>query len=275
MRYFRLQSAALALSLLGAVGVLTLTQTTAAYGQTITSGDVTGRVVDSSGAVVVGASVTLTSEADGSKRTDKTNSEGSYRFSLLPPGNYSIRITSSGLVGGASHVEVSVGKASTVNISAKPASVATEVIVDSAFQPLLQTEDANITTTLDAGAIEDLPVPGGDISTLPFTAPGVNLSTGGGYGGFVAFGLPATANLFTINGNDFMDPYLNLNNSGASNLSLGANEIADVAIVNNGYSAQYGRYAGTQVNYTTKSGGNKFHGNLQHFWNGTIFNAND
>ena len=153
--------------------------------------------------------------------------------------------------------------------------MATEVIVDSSSQPLLQTEDANITTSVDARSIEQLPVPGGDISTLAFTAPGVNLSTGAGYGGFVAFGLPATANLFTMNGNDIMDPYLNLNNSGASNLTLGANELADVAIVNNGYTAQYGRYPGTQVNYTTKSGGNQFHGNAQWYWNGRALNAND
>ena len=71
--------------------------------------------------------------------------------------------------------------------------------------------------------------------------------TFGGYGNFAAFGLPPTSNLFTINGNDNNDPFLNLNNSGSSNLTLGANEIQEVAVVTNGYTAQYGRMAGVQM----------------------------
>jgi hypothetical protein len=275
MRFFRLQNIALALSLFGAIGLVATNLSPVAHGQTIVSGDLTGHVTDSSGAIVVGATVTLSSDADGSKRVETTNAEGVFRFSLLPPGTYTAKVSSTGLVGAATHVVVSVGKASIINIAVQPASVATEIVVDSSSQPLLQTEDANITTIVDARSIEQLPVPGGDISTLAFTAPGVNLSTGAGYGGFVAFGLPATSNLYTLNGNDIMDPFLNLNNSGASNLTLGANELSDVAIVNNGYTAQYGRYPGTQINYTTKSGSNKFHGNLQYFWNGRTMNAND
>jgi hypothetical protein len=275
MRFFRLQNIALALSLFGAIGLVATNLSPVVHGQTIVSGDLTGHVTDSSGAIVVGATVTLSSDADGSKRVETTNAEGVFRFSLLPPGTYTAKVSSTGLVGAATHVVVSVGKASIINIAVQPASVATEIVVDSSSQPLLQTEDANITTIVDARSIEQLPVPGGDISTLAFTAPGVNLSTGAGYGGFVAFGLPATSNLYTLNGNDIMDPFLNLNNSGASNLTLGANELSDVAIVNNGYTAQYGRYPGTQINYTTKSGSNKFHGNLQYFWNGRTMNAND
>ena len=275
MRFIRIQNLSLALALLGVAGLTAMNTAPAAYGQTIVSGDISGHVADSTGAVVVGATATMTSDANGSRREVKTSSEGEFRFSLLPPGTYSIKVSSAGLVGAASHIAVSVGKASSVNITVQPASVATEVVVDSSSQPLLQTEDANITTVVDARSIEQLPVPGGDISTLAFTAPGVNLSTGAGYGGFVAFGLPATSNLFTMNGNDIMDPYLNLNNSGASNLTLGANEIADVAIVNNGYTAQYGRYPGAQINYTTKSGANAFHGNAQWYWNGRSLNAND
>ena len=60
------------------------------------------------------------------------------------------------------------------------------------------------------------------------------MSTGAGYGGFSSFGLPGTANLFTTNGNDYMDPYLNLNSSGASNLTLGGSEVQEAAVVQNG-----------------------------------------
>src|SRR5205807_225171 len=132
-----------------------------------------------------------------------------------------------------------------------------------------------LTTSFSQQQLELLPTPGGDISTLPFTAPGVVMSTGGGYGGFSSFGLPGTANLFTTNGNDNMDPYLNLNNSGASNLTLGGSEVQEAAVVQNGYTAQYGRQAGAQVNYITKSGSNSFHGSAQYLWNGAVMNAND
>ncbi len=72
-----------------------------------------------------------------------------------------------------------------------------------------------------------------------------------------------------------MDPYLNLNNSGASNLTLGSNEISDAVVVLNGYTGQYGRQAGANVNYVTKSGTNDFHGNAAWFYNDRVLNAND
>src|SRR5271170_7673799 len=104
-------------------------------------------------------------------------------------------------------------------------------------------------------------------------APGAIMNTQGGYGNVEAFGLPATSNLFTMNGMDDNDPFLNLNNSGASNLLLGTNEIQEADVVTNGFSAAYGTFAGIDVNYVTKSGGNAFHGNLVYFWNGRALNA--
>jgi hypothetical protein len=90
-----------------------------------------------------------------------------------------------------------------------------------------------------------------------------------------AFGLPATSNLFTIDGMDSNDPFLNLNNSGATNLLLGSNEIQEADVVTNGFSTSYGTFAGINVNYVTKSGGNAFHGNAVYYWNGRALNAND
>src|SRR5213078_4448067 len=135
-----------------------------------------------------------------------------------------------------------------------------EIIVSA---PLLQTEDGNIASNVDLRTLQNIPNPGGDLSYIAQISPGVtmNTSNGGGYGNFTAFGLPATANLFTVNGNDEMDPYLNLNNSGATNLLLGANELQEASVVANGYTGQYGRQAGAQVNYATKSGSNAWHGN--------------
>src|SRR6202008_2621321 len=82
-------------------------------------------------------------------------------------------------------------------------------------------------------------------------------------------------NLFTVNGGDMNDPYSNLNNSGSSNNMLGTNEIQELTIVNNGYTGQYGRAAGVNMNFTTKSGSNSFHGNAKWDWTGRYLNAND
>ena len=71
------------------------------------------------------------------------------------------------------------------------------------------------------------------------------------------------------------DPFLNLNNSGATNLLLGQNDVQEATVVNNGYSTQYGGLAGANVNYVTKSGTNNFHGNANYFWNGRTMNANN
>ena len=92
--------------------------------------------------------------------------------------------------------------------------------------PLLHTEDAAISTTFDLAQIQTLPNPGNDLTFIAQTAPGSVMNTQGGYGNFSSFGLPATSNVFTLNGSYLNDPYLNLNNSGATNLLLGNNDIA-------------------------------------------------
>jgi hypothetical protein len=117
---------------------------------------------------------------------------------------------------------------------------------------------------------------GGDLTTMAFTVPGILVLPGGGASGnFNVNGIPGATALFTLNGADDMDPYLNINNSGASNNTLGANEIAEAAVILNAYSSDFGRMSGAQVNWIGKTGGNTFHGNLFHNYNDKIFNAND
>ena len=74
---------------------------------------------------------------------------------------------------------------------------------------------------------------------------------------------------------DENDPVYNVNITGATGLTLGLNEVQEATVVNNGYSGQYGRFAGANVNYVTKSGANEFHGNALYWWNGRILDAND
>lgn len=254
--------------------ILALLTFSALYAQTITTGDIAGTVKDPSGAVVPTATVTLTNAGTGQTRTATPNASGEYRFTTLQQGNYQISATSPGLKSNTNNVQVLIGQVATIDLVMQPESSKTIVTVSEAA-PLLQNENGNLATSYNTLQIENLPAPGNDMTAYAFTAPGVTISTGGGYGDFSVFGLPGVANLFTINGNDNMDPYLNLNNSGASNLTLGSNEISEAAVVVNGYTGQYGRQAGANVNYVTKSGTNDFHGNAAWYYNGRVLNAND
>ncbi|HSU57857.1 MAG TPA: TonB-dependent receptor [Bryobacteraceae bacterium] len=254
-----------ALALFGAVAL---------FGQTITTGDITGSVKDPTGAVIPTATITLKNTDNGETRTATPNSSGEYRFSTLPAGNYEISAATPGLKSGVGKVRISIGQVATLDLVLQPESSKTVVQVTETV-PLVQSDNANLATTFNANQLENLPAPGNDMTAYAFTAPGVTISTGAGYGSFSAFGLPGVSNLFTINGNDNMDPYLNLNNSGASNLTLGSNEISEAAVVLNGYTGQYGRQAGANVNYVTKSGTNQWHGNAAWYYNGRVMNAND
>jgi Carboxypeptidase regulatory-like domain len=244
--------------------------------QSVVTGGIAGVVTDPTGAVIVGARITLTNGATGETQTVTSASTGSYNIPLLKPGHYEISVTQQGFKTTSQGVDVVLGQITTANLKLEIGSGSTTVEVTE-NGALLQTEDANITTTFDARQMQETPNPGGDVTYIANSAPGIvaNNSTVGGYGNFSAFGLPADANLFTINGNDYNDPFLNLNNTGASNLLLGGNEMQEVAIVANGYTGQYGRQAGAQVDYSTKSGGNAYHGDAVYYWTGRELTAND
>ncbi len=258
----------------GLAAALVLLALPMAFAQTITNGDVAGTVKDTTGAVVPGATVTLKSIDFGDTRTVATDSSGGFRFTFLKPGNYTLAASAAGLKTDVQKLAVEVGQVNSVELIAK-VQATQEVIEVLASGALVETENANLSTTYTTTQMQELPAGGGDMTTIAFTAPGIVMSTGGGYGNFTSHGLPGVSNLFTINGNDYNDAYLNLNNSGASNNLLGANEVQEAAVVQNAYSVQYGREAGAQINYITKSGTDSLHGDLVWNWNGDRLNAND
>jgi hypothetical protein len=245
-----------------------------AYAQTNISGDLTGTVTDPSGASIVGAMITVTNKATGEVSQTKSSSTGSFRISLLKPGEYILKVSSAGFRDTAAAATVSVGSVSTENIRMALGTAAQTVEV-SANEELLQVEDADVSTAVSLEQTQNLPNPGNDLTFWAQTSPGAIMNTQGGYGNFEVFGLPATSNNFTLNGGDEDDPFLNLNNSGPSNLLLGNNDIAEVNVVTNAYSSEYGTFGGAQVASISRSGGNKFHGNANYWYNGTIFNANN
>ncbi len=241
--------------------------------QSSVSGDLTGTVTDPSGAVVSGASVTLKSDATGATRTTTTGSNGTYRFSLLSPGSYTVTVTASGFSKTSSTANVNLGQASIADVKMAIGASSTTVEVTSGA-PLVQADSADLSTNFDQAMIANQPNGGNDLSYIAQTSPGAVMNTGAGYGNFSVYGLPATSNVFTVNGENDMDPYLNLNNTGATNLQLGRNDLQEATVISNAYSGQYGQQAGAQVNYVTKSGTNQFHGDAIYYWNGSSMNAN-
>jgi outer membrane receptor protein involved in Fe transport len=246
--------------------------------QSLTSGDISGTVSDPSGAVIKDAIVNLKSLDTGAAQTTATGNSGMYRFSLLKPGRYNLKAAQPGFQGAERQVTVAIGQVTLANF-VLTVGTATELIEVTGALPVVNTESAAISTTYDVRSVSELPNSGADISNIAQLAPGVTMNTmsqsAGGYGNFTANGMSATSNLFTINGENYMDPFFNINNTGATNLSLGQNEIQEASIVTNPYSGQYGQQAGAQVNYITKSGTNAFHGSAKYMWNGRVMNANN
>jgi Carboxypeptidase regulatory-like domain len=258
----------------GALAALFLTLgASSLLSQTITTGDIVGVVTDPTGAVVPNATVTLKSVESGETRTETTNGQGEYRFPLLKPGDYNVSASSSGLSSELTRVTILVGQEAAINLTMRTQATTT-VIEITAETPILNTENANLETSMNSQQVQELPMPGGDLTTLAMTSQGIRVNVTGGSGNMNANGIIGSTILYTLNGTDENDPANNLNNSGASNNLLGANEVSEAAIVLDAYSPQYGRMAGAQVNLVGFSGTNSFHGNLFYNFNWEDLNAN-
>ena len=247
--------------------------TTPTMAQSLIAGDISGRVTDPSGAVVPNATVELKGLDSGIAASATTSSEGQYRFSLLKPGRYELSTSVPGFAKMQTTVTVQVGQTTPADLKLEITKTAVTIEVTSELP--LMSSDPGTTTSYTSKEVELLPSPGGDMTNIAFSAPGAVVNVTGGYGNFTVNGLPATSNLFTVNGENDMDPYFNINNTGATNLTLGSNEIQEANVVTNPYSGQYGTLIGSQVTYVTKGGTNDFHGNAQYWWNGRFMNAND
>jgi hypothetical protein len=193
---------------------------------------------------------------------------------LLKPGQYSLTLERAGFKKQERRTNVAVGQVATLNCTLEMGQ-ASETIEVTAAASVANTETSGVATTYDQRIVQDVPNPGGDLTNIAQTAPGATMNTSGGYGNLTVNGMPATSNLFTVNGENDMDPFFNINNSGATNLTLGVNEIQEATVVTNTYSGQYGQQAGAQVTYITKSGTNDLHGSVKYDWNGRVMNAND
>ncbi|MGB7435344.1 MAG: carboxypeptidase-like regulatory domain-containing protein, partial [Candidatus Acidiferrum sp.] len=250
-----------------------------------TTSAIVGQVTDGTNAAVPGAAVTITNRETGLQRRATTDEEGRFNFPQLKPGSYTIKVEAPRFDRQQNDNVISgLGQKQTVNFTLKVAQSQQTVEVNGEA-PLINPENANTSTNLNAPALENLPNPGGDLTYPLQFAAGALINTAGssndfvgssnGYGNVEFNGLPALSNGYIVDGLETNDPLTNLNSGLSTNLVLGLNSIAEVTVNTLSYSVDQGRYGASQVNYVTKSGSNQFHGNLYELWNGSRFNAAD
>jgi len=250
-----------------------------------TTSAIVGQVTDSTNAAIPGATVTITNRETALQRSVKTDDEGRFNLPQLKPDAYSVRVEAAGFASQQNdHVLAALGQKQTVNFTLRVAQ-SNQTIEISSEAPILNPENANTSTTLNAHELENLPNPGGDLTYPLQFAAGALINTAGsgndfvggtnGYGNVEFNGLPALSNGYIVDGLETNDPLTNLNSGLSTNLVLGLNSISEVTVNTLSYAVDQGRYGASQVNYVTKSGSNQFHGNLYELWNGSRFNAAD
>src|SRR6202790_3080852 len=273
------------LSIIVFVGLFHFLLLEVTFSQGETTSAIIGQVSDASAAAVPGATVTVVSKETGLKRSANTDDSGRFNFPQLKPGAYSVRVEAEGFEGQQNDaVSSSLGQRQTVDFMLKVAQ-SKETIEVTSEALMLNPENANTSTTLNARGLEDLPNPGGDLTYPLQFAAGALVNTAGssndfvggtnGFGDVEFNGLPALSNGYIVDGLETNDPLTNLNSGLSTNLVLGLNSISEVTVNTLSYGVDQGRYGASQVNYVTKSGSNQFHGNLYELWNGARLNAAD
>ncbi len=250
-----------------------------------TTSAIVGTVLDPTGATLPRTTVTVVNAETGSKRSAMTDDAGRFSFPQLKPGSYTVKAEAAGFEPQTNaSVFAGLGQKQTVIFTLQLLAAKAEVTVSSEA-PLVNPDNPNTATTLNAPALENLPNPGADMTYPLQFAPGALMNTAGsgndflggtnGYGNVEFNGLPALANGYIVDGLETNDPLTNLNSGLSTNLVLGLNSIAEVTVNTLSYTVDQGRYGASQVNYITKSGTNQIHGNLYELWNGSRFNAAD
>jgi hypothetical protein len=248
-----------------------------------------GTVQDKSGAVIGGATVTVTDQATGVTHTTQTNASGFYRISALPPGQYTVTVEGP-----------SFKKNTTTNVAVEAERVrgldvtlelgqAQETVTVTEQNPALQTEDANVAGQLTATEVEKLPAINRDPYELLRLSPGV-MGDGGRYGDGRSVGFPngpganngsagpggsntaifqvenqqpISANGQRITSNDYLVDGVSVNSlqwGGAAVITPSIESVQEITVLANDYDASDGRGSGAHIKTITKGGSNEFHG---------------
>ena len=239
---------------------LAVSSTVAMRAQTSTQGAIGGTIVDTAGAIVAGASVTIHSEGTNAELHLMTDESGFFKAPLLEPGTYTVTVTapSFGEVRVGS-VIVQVGQLTT--IAPKLASGSTSSVIEvTADAPVLNFESPDFSANLNKRALENIPVNNLRWSSLALTTPGV-VSDSSGFGLVSIRGISPILNNVLIDGADDNQAYYSEERGRTREAySTPPTAIREFQVNTGVYAAQYGRAAGGVINSVTESGTNKIHG---------------
>lgn len=251
--------------------VAALVSTAAHAGAQSTSGTIVGAVKDSTGGTLPGVTVTAVNQANGASRESVTDQLGTYRFSALQPGLYTVTVQLAGFQE-AKRADVRVNIASQVEVpfTLQMAGVSENVTV-SAQAPLVDTSEQAVRTLVETKQIASLPLKSRDFLDLALLSPGVVSDQGSAAGGqtdSISFGgMSENYKSMWLEGVDFNDEVTGGGSSlsSATRIALAQEAIQEFQVMANSYSAEFGRSASGAINILTKSGGNEIHGSSFYF----------
>src|SRR5215831_9710107 len=244
----------------------------------VLKGSISGTVVDPQGAVLSQAAVKATNNATGATLTTTTDSSGSFRFNLIPVGEYKVEITAQGFrTATQNHIIVAAGRDSGLGSLALTVGEVTTSVEVSAETPLIETTQSQVTNTFAgtqlttfAGVTENQ-----GLDNLALFVPGVasardnGFSNTNGGSGLSVNGLRGRNNDQQIDGQNNND-----NSVGGPGLFVADTEfVQQYVLITNQFGPEYGRNAGSVVNIITKSGSNAWHGSVYQHENNTWLNS--
>ena len=247
------------------------------FGQVL-KGSISGTAVDQNGAVVPGAQVKATNTGTSAVLTTTTDNSGSFRFNLIPAGDYKIEISAQHFKTAVQNgVSVSAGRDSglgQVKLSVGEASTTVEVTADA---PLIETTQAQVTNTFSGVALSSFAgiQENQGLDNLAVFVPGVSsardngFSNSNGGGGFSSNGLRGRNNDQQIDGQNNNDNSV----AGPALFVTDSEFVAQYVLVTNQFGPEYGRNSGSVVNVITKSGTNAWHGSIFGAENNSILNS--
>ena len=244
------------------------------------TGTINGTVTDPSGAAVAGANVTVTNAGTSEQKTATTDDKGYFVVSALPFGTYTVTASASGFAQAKSQpVVLNVGRTVHVALSMAVATAEQRVEV-TGTSSTIDTETTATGTTLNSTQISNLPVNGRDVSSFLNIAPGSVNSTG-----FFQGSVNGLENIFTglnitVDGQNAsrgdLNGYLDTEGQELARVTRSSlDSVQEIDFTNNGYSAEFGRSLGPQMNIITKSGTNSFHGTAFEFLRNDALDAKD
>jgi hypothetical protein len=264
--------------------LLTMLAAAPGWAQTF-RGTIQGTVTDSSGAALVGATVTIHNVDTGIDRITQTNTDGSYLVPELQIGTYTVAVSMNGFQKAVTTgVVVDVASEKRIDAVLKPGQVSQQITVSGEDLPQVDTTSNTLGGVVTQDTLKDLPVNGRDYTKLIFLNPGVAGSpdqitdSPGSFGEFSMNGARGRSNNYLLDGTDMNDGYRNdpaINQGGVfatPSAILPLDAVAELRVESN-FQPEFGRNAGAVVNIVTKSGSNQFHGSAFEYFRNDALDA--